>query len=285
MNMKSPKISVIIPLYNKESVVQQSLQTIVNTSYKDFEIVIVDDGSTDDSLKRVKDFVDFHKSNNIRIIEQKNAGPGAARNTGARNAKGDWIVFLDADDELLPDALNIFAKTIEEHPEIDLADFNKYNRLGTKQELNRHTSEGFVKNPMKECFLLRLLPGCGSTIYLREFFLKHLYNEKIRRFEDAELILRVLDDAKCIYSSAKPTMVHIVDYAEASKPRKDVYEDYFAYLDISKGGFWRRMCVYRTFLEERLTYSEFCKQKYKRLNRRYDLLLIFKLLNSISKYL
>lgn len=283
--MKSPKISVIIPLYNKESVIQQSLQTIINTSYKDFEIVIVDDGSTDDSLAQVKDFVDFHKSNNIRIIEQKNAGPGAARNTGVRNAKGDWIVFLDADDELLPDALDIFAKTVEENPEIDLADFNKYNRFGTQQKLNCHTQEGFVKNPMKECFLLRLLPGCGSTIYNREFFLKHLYNEKIRRFEDAELILRVLNDARLIYSSQKPTMVHIADYAEASKPRKDVYEDYFAYLDITKGGFWRRMCVYRTFLEERRAYRTFCQEHYKWLNKRYDLLIIFKILNAISKYM
>ena len=87
-------ISVVIPLYNKETSIAQSLKSVLSQEYDDFEVVIVDDGSTDGSVGVVGAINDSR----IRLIKQKNGGPSKARNTGVKNAKGEWILFLDADD-------------------------------------------------------------------------------------------------------------------------------------------------------------------------------------------
>ena len=101
-------ISVIIPLYNKEQIIEKCIQSVLTQDYDDFEVVIVNDGSTDRSAEIVKRIDDSR----IRLIEQENGGPSKARNIGVKNAKGDWIVFLDADDEFLLGALNYFRSLI-----------------------------------------------------------------------------------------------------------------------------------------------------------------------------
>ena len=82
------KLSVIIPVYNEEDVIIDCLKSLSNQIYKDFEIIVVDDGSTDNSK---------FKSQNLKILTQNHKGPGAARNLGAKHAKGDILVFVDAD--------------------------------------------------------------------------------------------------------------------------------------------------------------------------------------------
>lgn len=274
-----PFISVVIPLYNKEKSIAQSLKSVLNQAYTHFEIVVVDDGSTDKSVEEVRSIGD----DRIQLLGQSNAGPSKARNTGVKNSKGDWIVFLDADDELLPDALSIFAEIIVEHQDVDIIDCNRYVRRGNDEQLGFHPLEGYVKNPFKECFYGLVLPGEGRAAFRKTLLLKRPYHEKIRRFEDAELIIRLLSDAK-VYSSRKATMIVNCDFSAASHPRKDVMEDYFAYLDFSKGGFWRKMCVYRTFLEERELYPEYGKSHYSKMYKRYDWLLMYKLLNWFGKF-
>lgn len=277
-------ISVVIPLYNKEKTIKKTLNSILSQSYSNYEIVIVDDGSTDDSYSIVSNYIksDIEKLR-IRLLQQENGGPSKARNTGAKHAQGEWIVFLDADDELLPDALNTFVSIIRKHPDYDIIDCNKYICYGNRRTLAVHPLEGKVKNALRECYFGRVMPGNGSSAFRREFMLKHLYDERIRRFEDAELLIRQLVVAR-VYSSKTPTLLFNRDFAEASKPRKNVKEDYFAYLDFKKGGFWRKMCVYRFFLGERGYYPEYSKEKYGKMYRRYDWLLIYKLLNWYSKF-
>lgn len=94
-------ISVVIPLYNKEQSIASTLQTVLKQTYQDFEIVIVNDGSTDHSVEEVAKVTDPR----IRLIHQSNAGVSAARNRGIEETKGDYIAFLDADDVWKPDYL------------------------------------------------------------------------------------------------------------------------------------------------------------------------------------
>lgn len=94
-------ISVVIPLYNKEKQIAHTLQSVFNQTFQNFEVVIVDDGSTDGSVAEVEKLSDSR----IRLIHQKNAGVAAARNRGIEEAKGDLIAFLDADDEWKPEYL------------------------------------------------------------------------------------------------------------------------------------------------------------------------------------
>ena len=86
--------SIVIPLYNKAEYVPKTLASVLNQTYSDFELIIVDDGSTDDSLEVINSFVD----NRIKIVKQKNGGVSAARNRGIIEAKYELIALLDADD-------------------------------------------------------------------------------------------------------------------------------------------------------------------------------------------
>lgn len=106
-------ISVVIPLYNKEQSIASTLQTVLNQTYQDFEIVIVDDGSTDHSVEEVTKVLNPR----IRLIHQNNAGVSAARNRGIEEAKGEYIAFLDADDEWKPDYLKTQYELTQKYPE------------------------------------------------------------------------------------------------------------------------------------------------------------------------
>ena len=109
-------ISIVIPLYNKEKQVANTLQSVFNQTFQDFEVVIVNDGSTDKSVEEVEKF------NNPRIclIHQKNAGVSAARNKGIAETKYDYIALLDADDEWYPDYLQEQVNLINKYPECSI---------------------------------------------------------------------------------------------------------------------------------------------------------------------
>ena len=109
-------ISVIIPLYNKRLQVVNTLHTVLVQTWQDFEIVIVDDGSTDGSIDVVKGI----KDSRIRIFRQANAGVSAARNRGIKEARGDLIAFLDADDEWKEDYLSTQMSLVEKYPQCDV---------------------------------------------------------------------------------------------------------------------------------------------------------------------
>lgn len=106
--------SVVIPLYNKENQIKKTLESVLNQTFKDFEVVIVNDGSKDRSVEVVESF----KDDRIRIITQENAGVSAARNRGIQEANNEWIAFLDADDLWKVDKLEIFAEVITKYPDV-----------------------------------------------------------------------------------------------------------------------------------------------------------------------
>jgi glycosyltransferase involved in cell wall biosynthesis len=109
---KFGKVSVIIPVYKTEKYVEAAVASVLNQTYQNLEIIVVDDGSPDDSLKLVRQFDDPR----IRIIEQENRGLAGARNTGIRHAVGEYIAFLDSDDVWLPEKLAKHVKHLETCP-------------------------------------------------------------------------------------------------------------------------------------------------------------------------
>jgi len=102
--MKSPTVSVIIPTYNRAHLIGRAIQSVLNQTYKDFELIIVDDGSTDNTEDIIKEFQKKDKKINY-IRHEKNKGGSAARNTGIKAARGEYIAFLDSDDEWLRNKL------------------------------------------------------------------------------------------------------------------------------------------------------------------------------------
>ena len=98
-------ISVVIPLYNKESSIKDTLHSVLSQNFNDFEVVIVNDGSTDNSVSRVEEYT--KKYFNIRLINRLNGGLSAARNTGLKEAKGEYVWFIDSDDWIEKNCLSI----------------------------------------------------------------------------------------------------------------------------------------------------------------------------------
>ncbi len=265
-------ISVIIPLYNKEQIIEKCIQSVLTQDYDDFEVVIVNDGSTDRSAEIVKRKDDSR----IRLIEQENGGPSKARNIGVKNAKGDWIVFLDADDEFLLGALNYFRSLIRSHCIYDFFACPYYCNNGIKRQLHFQYQEGELRNPFKASYKGKFLPRAGAFICKKKLLLSNPFNEQIRRFEDLEMLYRLYHNAR-IYLGTTPVMVVNQEFAAASTGRKDIKEDFLGYLNFKGKTFWEKMCLYKFYLGERPYYKEQCKQLYPMLAKRLDLLLLSKI--------
>ena len=112
-----PFFSVVIPLYNKAPYIGRSLESVLGQSFNDFELIVIDDGSTDEGAT----IVALYRDPRIRLIYQENSGECAARNRGIMEAKAEWLAFLDADDEYLPNFLEKMHDAITKHPDIGFA--------------------------------------------------------------------------------------------------------------------------------------------------------------------
>ena len=123
---EKPRFSVVVPLYNKAPYVRKALESIMSQTYSDFELIIVDDGSTDNSLEVVNEYIRdvlcmmSGVCKNVRVIQQKNAGVSAARNNGVKASKGEYVCFLDADDWWEPTFLEEMDRLIKEYPDAGL---------------------------------------------------------------------------------------------------------------------------------------------------------------------
>ena len=116
MHDTRPKISTIIPVYNREKYIAEAIDSVLAQTYKPIEVIVVDDGSTDNSAGIVKQYV----NSSIRYTFQPNQGIGAARNTGIELAKGSYYAFLDSDDLWTPDKISLQMKAFDNDPDLDM---------------------------------------------------------------------------------------------------------------------------------------------------------------------
>ena len=115
--MKSPVVSIIAPVYNTGAYLEECILSVLNQSFTDWELILVDDGSTDNSLDIIQNFVSRY--DNIHFL-QSNAGcVSIARNLGLEIPKGEFIYFLDSDDSMLPKGLELLIHAAKENPEVD----------------------------------------------------------------------------------------------------------------------------------------------------------------------
>lgn len=165
------RFSVVIPCFNKAEVISLTLNSVLQQTYDNYEILVIDDGSKDDSINVIKS-MDHPK---VRLIQQENAGVSSARNTGIENAEGDWIAFLDADDWWHPNYLEQLSKAYKANPaaEIISAAFFclpdqaqwKPNAWNTPTEPNIEIINNLYINWLKET------PFFTSSIALKKSFL------------------------------------------------------------------------------------------------------------------
>ena len=117
MNL-TPIVSVVIPLYNGEEFIINTLKSVLNQTFEKWECLIIDDGSTDNSLAQIEKFIKCNEASKMRVISTVNSGVSAARNTGIINSRGKYISLLDQDDIWLPNKLSSQVKFMEENPHL-----------------------------------------------------------------------------------------------------------------------------------------------------------------------
>lgn len=198
--------SVIIPLYNKEAYIQQTIDSILNQSFTDFELIIVDDASTDDSLVLAKKYT----SEKIIFIEHaKNKGLAAARNTGIKQASSSYITFLDADDYWKPNFLKTIHELIVSYTEARIFATNYEEDWNGKRLVPKNGSTNLPKDYSGYIDFFNLNRGqgiyChGSVCFHRELFEKiGLYNEQIEFSEDIDFNIRANFHFKLAYNTKR----------------------------------------------------------------------------------
>ena len=122
------KISIIIPVYNTEQYLHACLDSILSQSFADYEVLLIDDGSSDGSGRVCDAYA--RKDSRIRVFHKENGGVSSARNLGLDNAIGEWIYFVDSDDEILPDGLQTMVDCISDNVDIVLAGYKRYDEAG-----------------------------------------------------------------------------------------------------------------------------------------------------------
>lgn len=157
-----PAISIIIPAYNAARTIAATLESVFDQTFADFEAIVIDDGSTDDTVAIVREFADVR----LRLFSFENAGVSVARNRGMAASTGDFIAFLDADDLWTPDKLASQYSALQAHPEAGVA--YSWNRFIDEQgrSLGQQTPVYFEGNVYGELLVQDFLV-CGSTILVR----------------------------------------------------------------------------------------------------------------------
>lgn len=255
--------SIIIPLYNKESGIRKTISSILHQSIDDYEIIIVDDGSTDKSRIIVEEI----KDPRIIIIQQENAGPSAARNRGVKEAVGDWILYLDADDYLEHNALEKFALQIKKYPSVRVITCNFYiENNGIRQIRSQIYNSGVISNNFRAWFFNRLFSCQGAYILNREVALKHPFPLHLRRWEDACMFFDIMREEKILRCS-EPVFTYRRDLSKASMKLQNPMQDFVCNLCPQGKGFWERLCMYDFFIHCKSLYPDEAKNLY---GKRFD---------------
>ncbi|MBR2710061.1 glycosyltransferase family 2 protein [Candidatus Saccharibacteria bacterium] len=198
------KISIIIPIYNTANYLPTCLNSIINQTYQNLEIILIDDGSTDDSSIIADDYA--KKDHRIKTIYQKNAGQSAARNTGLTKATGEYISFVDSDDQIKPN----FIKTL-----FDLYQDNAASLAICGHEyrnIKKHTAKYLYASPLRprrpyessKSYILKLLAkdgrlySCNNKLFRTAVIKKHhlTFDEKLNFAEDTKFVLSYLQYVK-----------------------------------------------------------------------------------------
>ncbi len=197
------KFSIIIPTYNNAKTIAKAIESVLAQRFKDFEIIIVDGGSSDGTLDIIKKYALWDQR--ITFITLKKKGPGSARNAGIRHAKGDFIAFLDADDSWKEDLLDTANKIIKEYQnDIDMIIFeyleddviSRKKRWIHRDHIPEISSgKDLLKQAFVEYFILT------SGVVIRKSLLKKVggFSEDLKLSEDWDLWLRVLYKARKVY--------------------------------------------------------------------------------------
>lgn len=250
------KISVIIPVYNVEKYLKRCLDSVISQTYKNLEIILIDDGSTDDSAVICDEYAE--KDNRILLIHKSNGGLSDARNSGLKIFTGDYIIFVDSDDWIEKDFCEYIAKNMFDS---DMLLFNYYVATKGKKKLKKIFLRNY--NVSKEKCLLDLAKSqvesyVWNKVYKRQLF-KDIIFPKNRNYEDQAIMhaliyqsnkIKYVNRAFYNYFQNNNSITHTVNLKN--------YKDYL-YVNILRQKFYKKYYPYMVDYHKNTIYSAIAK--------------------------
>ncbi|WP_223582063.1 glycosyltransferase family 2 protein [Sphingobacterium sp. GVS05A] len=174
-------VSIIIPCYNNADTIQEALDSVYNQTYKEFEVIVVNDGSQDQSAEKIREYQESYAE--LIFLNQDNRGPSAARNYGASIAKGHYIIFLDGDDRLHEEYISTCIDHFESDATLDLV-------YSVTELFENESGVFFLAEYDPKTILIQNCFPITAMIRRKDFFANGQFDEKLRIAEDWEMWIR-----------------------------------------------------------------------------------------------
>lgn len=201
--MNNLLLSIISPVYNVESYLDRCVQSILSQSYRDIELILIDDGSTDSSAGICDEWA--AKDSRVVVVHQTNAGVSAARNTGLKIAQGDYLTFVDPDDFLAPDTYFVNMAYLQSHQEVDMLQYPYCNYINDEEALDYHRPAPALLSGAEDIFKNWWSGSPLEYVIWNKIYKRSLWKDV--RFnvghisEDTCLVPKFVNQAKAVYIS------------------------------------------------------------------------------------
>ena len=242
---------MVIPLYNKASSIESTVKSVLSQRLKDFELIIINDGSTDESAEIVRRINDPR----IRLIDVPNGGVSAARNRGAAEATADWILFLDADDILYDCCLEVlYNAATANNADIAVGRFHITDGI-RKRLFSTYEYSGIVPDNHKWMAIRRIALRMGATLIRKRIVLSCPFDTSLCRFEDEKT---ELEWARCtkIYRCNEAVMRYRREFIGLSYAQKDISKDFSFSMNFKGKSIWEKIFLANILSVARRTYPD-----------------------------
>lgn len=225
-DFKMPKVSVIIPAYNAEAFLSEAIESVLAQSFQDFEVIVIDDGSTDDSARIANSF-----GGNVFCLSQENRGLAAARNRGIAESKGELIALLDADDYWLAEKLEKQVELLERESEA-VACFTLTENFNDQGETLETSVEPDYADIVEALLLYSCIIGPPSSVMIKRSALNKIgdFDMNFSQCADWDMWLRLAELGKVVYVN-KPLVRYRIHPTNMSKNTPLLESDTFGVLD------------------------------------------------------
>ncbi|BAQ61472.1 glycosyltransferase [Geminocystis sp. NIES-3708] len=220
MIIQNPFISVIIPAFNAEKYLKDAIESVIKQNYQPLEIILIDDGSTDNTAKIAKSFQD------IQYIYQENSGPVIARNNGIKIAKGEYIAFLDADDLWTDDHLELLVNCFKKDPYVEVAIGYVQCLLLKEKNEEKEYFEEFSNSTINV--------NLGAGLYKKSVFEKlGNFDPNLSSSEDVDWFLRIKEANINQIIVSESVLCYRIHDSNVSRDRKNSYSAFLKSLKMS----------------------------------------------------
>ena len=227
-------LSIVIPVYNAEQYLFECLDSIAKQDYLDFEVILINDGSTDNSEAIIQDFIFKHQDINFVYKKIPNGGPINARLTGVNLSKGEYICFIDADDYIEPNYISSFIKPINEHHP-DMICCNRFVNEKEKVIDQKYKDQYLDLNEIEDYIYPYLIqdihydyirPNLWSKVFKKDIYLRNVCKKDIRIGEDLVVTIPMILDSKSMFLISAPLYHYrVVNSSMINSKKPRLYSD------------------------------------------------------------